>query len=86
MTNEQLEEFLNGLHHTLGETLLSKLGGYTDAEGNHIPCAAADLSVIRQFLKDNNVTGRATENNPLGKLAKHTLPDDFGENVHQLGH
>lgn len=34
---------------------------------------AADLNVIRQFLKDNKIEAAAVQDNPLDKLAK-TLP------------
>lgn len=91
MTNKELEAFLNSLHHKLAESLLDRLENGVkvvtkqgDVETADI--SPADLNVIRQFLKDNNVNGIVTDDNPLGKLAKHALPKTFGEDDHSTTH
>jgi hypothetical protein len=49
------------LHGILASALADKIKDGT--------ATAADLSVARQFLKDNGIDGIATEANPLGQLA-----------------
>lgn len=88
MTKQDLEEFLNSIHHRLAEKLLARLDGVKvitkEGEVEEVDVSAADLNVIRQFLKDNNVTGIATNDNPLGRLAKK-LPTSFGDD-HSVAH
>jgi hypothetical protein len=38
------------------------------------PISAAELNVIRQTLKDNNITALPAPGSPLGKLASAQLP------------
>jgi hypothetical protein len=56
------QEQLENLHGTLAEVLAAKIksGDVT----------AADLSVARQFLKDNGIDAIPTGSNPIGDLAK----------------
>lgn len=54
------EEIMDTLHQELAKNLLAKVksGGAT----------AADLNVIRQFLKDNHISAILKEDNPLKNL------------------
>lgn len=60
------KELMEMLHKVLAEQLLSRV---SDPEAK-----ASDLNVARQFLKDNNIDGVATEGSPLGNLVAG-LPD-----------
>lgn len=62
MTKNALQKALDDLHVTLAQELLARV-----KEGR---ATAADLSVARQFLKDNNVDGTPQEGTPLHDLAK----------------
>ena len=66
-----LEEILSQLHSELAQTLLDKI--------RNKDFTAADLSVARQLLKDNNITGIPTDDNALGKLAKNINLPEFDE-------
>lgn len=60
-----LEQINEELHRGLAEHLLDTL--------QHGEPTPQDLNVIRQFLKDNGVTGKLDSDgkvNPLGELAK----------------
>lgn len=63
--SSKLEEIFAKIHEALGQELLDRI------ESGE--ATASELSVARQFLNDNNITGIKTENNPLGQLAD-TLP------------
>lgn len=54
-------ELMEMLHGILASALADKIKDGT--------ATAADLSVARQFLKDNGIDGIPTESNPLGQLA-----------------
>ena len=54
-------EVMEMLHGILASALADKIKDGT--------ATAADLSVARQFLKDNGIDGIANEANPLGPLA-----------------
>ena len=54
------KELMEMLHKVLAEQLLARV---SDPEAK-----ASDLNVARQFLKDNNIDGVATEGSPLGNL------------------
>lgn len=54
------KEIMEMLHKVLAEQLLERI---KDPEAK-----ASDLNVARQFLKDNNIDGLATEGSPLGNL------------------
>lgn len=56
---------LESLHNELAQMLRDKIRAGE--------ATAADLSVARQFLKDNNVTSTVTAENPLGGLIQ-SLP------------
>ena len=61
-TNEVLSDLHAGLAGALGEILDSG------------EASTADLNVIRQFLKDNQITAQPVEDTPFGDLAR-SLPD-----------
>lgn len=56
-----LEKIFSQLHEELANELLQRV-----RSGE---ATASELSVVRQFLNDNNVSGVPTEDNPLGQLA-----------------
>ena len=66
-------DVLADVHDLLAHWCLDKL---REGEVN-----AADLNIIRQFLKDNQITAQPVEETSFGELAK-ALPDI--ENVVQL--
>ncbi len=66
-------DVLSDVHDLLAHWCLDKLG---EGEVN-----AADLNIIRQFLKDNQITAQPVEETSFGELAK-ALPEI--ENVVQL--
>jgi len=59
-------ELLSQLHADLAEHLKGKLDDGT--------ISAAELGILRQFLKDNQITAQPVEGTPFGDLAK-ALPD-----------
>jgi len=60
-----LSKILASLHTALAEELLDRV--------NSGQATAADLGVVRQFLKDNGIDGVPKKGNPLDNLAQ-TLP------------
>lgn len=60
-----LEQLQQTIHEELAKELLRKLRAGE--------ATAADLSVIRQYLKDNNISGVPAEGSPLKNLV-HELP------------
>ena len=68
-TNEVLSDLHSNLASALGDIL------------NSGEATTADMNVIRQFLKDNQITAQPVEDTPFGDLAK-SLPDI--ENVIEL--
>ena len=68
-TNEVLSDLHSNLASALGDILSSG------------EATTADMNVIRQFLKDNQITAQPVEDTPFGDLAK-SLPDI--ENVIEL--
>ena len=75
-----LQELLNSIHVQLAEDLLERIKKGT--------ATSADLSVARQFLKDNNTTSVPAKGTPLGELDDRmsdlpTFDDD--DNVIALG-
>lgn len=71
-----LEEILNAIHSELAKKMLEQI-----QSGEEI--SPAGLSVIRQFLKDNNITSIPAEGSPLGDLkdAMGDLPDFSDQDV-----
>lgn len=69
------EEFLSEIHEALAQLFLKKLrsGELT----------ASELSVIRQFLKDNGITADPTVNPHLRSIVDE-LPDYIGEDSFKL--
>lgn len=65
-------EALEELHNALAKTMKSKLVDGT--------ATAADLNVIRAFLKDNHIEATPEKGNPLGDLAD-ALPDFSAEDI-----
>ena len=61
-----LQELLSDLHANLAQHLKDKLD-----EGT---INTSELNVLRQFLKDNQVSAQPAEGTPFGDLAK-ALPD-----------
>lgn len=72
MSKKASEDALGDLHGALAEVFLHKLrsGEVT----------AADLSVIRQFLKDNGITADPNTSEPLKNIVDE-IPDFVGENT-----
>lgn len=66
-TENLLADLLAKLVETLGEKLAT--GDYT----------AADLNVIRQLLKDNEITARNDEDSDFYDAILDNLPDDWDE-------
>jgi hypothetical protein len=62
MSRQELEKTLSDLHIELAKLLLAKVRSGT--------ATAADLSVARQFLKDNNIDGTPVDGSPLLELAR----------------
>ena len=73
MAKQNTNEVLSDLHSSLASALSKILDSGM--------ASTADLNVIRQFLKDNQITSQPVENTPFGDLAK-SLPDI--ENVIEL--
>jgi len=71
------KELMDLLHKTLAQNLLARV---QDPEAK-----ASDLNVARQFLKDNNVEGLATDSSPLAKLAS-TLPTFSDDDTDEMRH
>jgi len=62
----ELQDLLSELHAGLAQHLKEKLD-----EGT---ISTSELNVLRQFLKDNQISAQPTEGTPFGDLAK-ALPD-----------
>ena len=73
MAKKDTEQVLSDLHSNLASVLGDIL--------NSGEASTADLNVIRQFLKDNQITAQPAEDTPFGDLAR-SLPDI--ENVIEL--
>lgn len=71
--NKATEDLLASLHGALADKMQAMLNGDT---------TAAELSVIRQFLKDNGINADGTANKTLKTLSAD-LPDDL-DNVTPL--
>ena len=71
------KDLMDILHRTLAEQLLSRV---QDPEAK-----SADLNVARQFLKDNNIEGLATDHSPRADLAK-TLPTFSDDDSDEMRH
>ena len=71
-----LQKLLSQLHNQLAEQLLSRI------EGGE--ATSADLSVARQFLKDNGVDTVPSAGSPTGKLAA-VLPFDEDDPIEAKG-
>jgi hypothetical protein len=63
----KLHKMLSALHEAVASDLLRRI-----EDGS---ATAADLSVARQFLKDNGIDAMASQSEPLANLAK-SLPFD----------
>ena len=66
MSKKKTTDVLGDLHSELADYLLDKL-----REGDENP---ATINIIRQFLKDNQITAQPVECTAFGELAKQ-LPD-----------
>ena len=66
MAQKDTTEILSSLHGRLACVLTDLLDSGE--------ASTADLNVIRQFLKDNQITSQPVEDTPFGDLAK-SLPD-----------
>ena len=62
----ELQDLLSELHEGLAQHLKEKLD-----EGT---ISTSELNVLRQFLKDNQISAQPAEGTPFGGLAK-ALPD-----------
>ncbi|MEM0952420.1 MAG: hypothetical protein AAGI66_09820 [Cyanobacteria bacterium P01_H01_bin.74] len=74
MTRDRLETLYD-------ETILLLLEKVKDKTAT-----AADLSVIRQFLKDNNITSLPTKDNALGNLCLNLQPLSLEDVVEDYQH
>lgn len=74
MSNGDISLTLQALHGQLAKTLLDKIKDGT--------ATAADLSVARQFLKDNGIDALPNENTPLRNLADQLPFDPSQEEGH----
>lgn len=68
MSKKEVQEALDSLHTALATELLKRVKAGT--------ATASDLSVARQFLKDNNIDSVPAEGTPIRDLA---LQVPFGE-------
>ena len=68
---DTLKETLQALHTELAKKLLARVKDGT--------ATAADLSVARQFLKDNNIDAVPDEGTPLADLARSAPFQDTDE-------
>ena len=66
MAKKDITEILENLHANLAGALTDLL---TSGEAT-----TADLNVMRQFLKDNQISAQPVEDTPFGDLAR-SLPD-----------
>ena len=66
MAQKDTTEVLSSLHGRVASVLTDLLDSGE--------ASTADLNVIRQFLKDNQITSQPVEDTPFGDLAK-SLPD-----------
>ena len=66
MAQKDTTEKLSSLHGRLASVLTDLLDSGE--------ASTADLNVIRQFLKDNQITSQPVEDTPFGDLAR-SLPD-----------
>ena len=64
-----MQDKLSKLHEMLCDELTRRLQAGEDL-------SPADLNVIRQFLKDNNVDALATDDSPLAEVLK-SLPAEY---------
>jgi len=87
---EGLEAILASIHSEMaakmldivrnGKVVVDKETG----EAKEVSMTAAEMNVIRQFLKDNGIDSVPRKDNPLGKLASE-LPD-FEDMPHSATH
>ncbi|MGI0120195.1 hypothetical protein [Zooshikella sp. RANM57] len=71
MTQKTIEQLLADLHHDLAKKLTDKL------DSNEV--TAAELNVIRQFLKDNHITDTPRQGSSFGDLAAKAAEYDEDE-------
>lgn len=64
------DKALGELHAAVARALVRAIDGYTDADGNRINPTAAELGAAITFLKNNNITCVATDDNALGELQR----------------
>lgn len=76
MNTEDSRKKLEELHEALADNLLEKINS-----GEATP---ADLSVARQFLKDNGVDAVISQNGPITRLAL-SLPFENGHPIEVKG-
>ena len=86
MSNRATDDTLGSLHGVLAghfKELLTKGVEETDKEGNKYfrKASAAELSVIRQFLKDNGIEAVAATGSPLGSLVDSLPFPEAGEDI-----
>ena len=70
------KEKLSSLHTVLTELLLEKIQSGEASSG--------DLSVARQFLRDNGIDANVNQSDPLLNLAK-VLPFEAKEQIEEAG-
>ena len=71
-----MKKLMENLHHIMGEELLRRI--------EMGEATSADLSVARQFLKDNGIDPTANQSEPLLNLA-NILPFDPEESIEEAG-
>lgn len=72
--NRELTDILEDMHVKLAEDLLQRIENGT--------ATAADLSVARQFLRDNGIEAQRKNHKPLASLAEK-LPFSVGAAVNE---
>ena len=81
---KELKDLLDEMHRKLAENLLDVLEDgekviNNDGEVVAISARPATLNVIRQFLKDNDVSGIIEPDGPENNLAKKLRGMDLGD-------
>lgn len=76
MNTDETRKKLEELHEALADNLLEKI--------NNGEASPADLSVARQFLKDNGIDAVINQNAPITRLAL-SLPFENGQAIEVKG-
>ncbi len=72
------DKVLGDLHNAVARALIRAIEGYTDKEGNPVYPTAAEMGAAITFLKNNNITCVATDDNALGELQRKLQEKQHG--------